>query len=391
MVIVQKYGGTSVANAERIINAARRIVSAKQVGNNVVVVVSAQGSMTDSLLEKARAVNPAAGKRELDMLLCTGEQQSAALLAMAIQGLGFSAVSLNAVQVGIKSTETYGNALIQNVETARILSEFKKGNIVIVAGFQGVNRREDLTTLGRGASDTTAVALAAVLKADVCEICTDVDGIYTADPRLIANAMKLDSVSYDNMLELTASGLQKPHNRAVKMAKRFGVKILVRSSLTDAQGTWIKEAADVEDVIVSGIVVDRNITRVTVAGLECGAACDIFALLAGAEIDVDTIQQNTDENLSFTVPKHDVKNVKETLGGYNLDVCENLAKLTVVGVGLGLGKINDVLSALKDSEIDIKMITTGEIKISVLVDERAAATAAKTVHDRLFPQRSEDA
>jgi len=397
MVIVQKYGGTSVASAERIMNVAKRIIEAYKNGNNVVVVVSAQGSMTDGLLEKAREVNESANKRELDMLLCTGEQQSAALMAMAIAKLGYKAISLNAVQVGIEATSLYGNAQIKNVQTSRIYDEFKKGHIVIVAGFQGVNKYNDLTTLGRGASDTTAVALAAVLKADTCEIYTDVDGIFTADPRLVPTAKKLNKIGYDDMLELTASGLQKPHNRAIEMAKRYSVKILVRSSMNNASGTWIMEGDDVERLSVSGLVIDRNVARVTLMGLqdEPGVAFKIFSLLAKKEISVDVILQSVGlkntRDISFTVLKQDLRQACEILNKHKeeidfetLDTGENLAKLTVVGAGMAtnFGIASDMFQALYESDVNIQMIATSEIKISVLVDERDVSKATKAVHDK---------
>ncbi|MCL2216738.1 MAG: aspartate kinase [Defluviitaleaceae bacterium] len=395
MLIVQKYGGTSVANAERINNAACRITDAYRAGNRVIVVVSAQGSMTDSLLEKAREVNPEAGKRELDMLLSTGEQQSAALMAMAIQRLGYSAVSLNAAQVGIESTSLYGNAQIKNVKTKRISHELERGNIVIVTGFQGVNRFDDITTLGRGASDTTAVALAAVFGAGVCEICTDVDGIYTADPRIVTTARKLKEIGYEAMLELTASGLQKPHNRAVEMAKRFGVRLLVRSSFSDAPGTWIKEDSDVEQLSVSGLVVDRDVARVSVTGLadKPGTAFNVFSKLAREGISAGMILQSAvfGEDISFTVRKRDLAKTgevleanKENIGYDKLATDENLAKLTVVGAGMASnsGVAAALFEALYDNGVNIHMISTSEIKIQVLVDHREVGKATKAVHDK---------
>ncbi|MCL2840063.1 MAG: aspartate kinase [Defluviitaleaceae bacterium] len=404
MLIVQKYGGTSVANAERIMNVARRVVDVARTGKHVMVVVSAQGSMTDTLLEKAREVNPQASMREVDMLLCTGEQQSAALLAMACQRFGHSAISLNAVQVGIEATDLYGNAQIESIRTQRVLTEFEKGNIVIVAGFQGVNGFEDFTTLGRGASDTTAVALAATFGADFCEICTDVDGVYTADPRLVPTAKKLDEIGYEDMLELTASGLQKPHHRAVEMAKRFGVKILVRSSMTDAVGTWIKGDETVERLSVSGLVVDRNVARVSVMGLldRPGVAFQIFSVLAKAQIAVDVILQSvggaSTRDISFTVEKSDLVQVckilsenQESIGYDMLTTDENLAKLTVVGAGLStnFGVASDIFEALYDCGVNIQLISASEIKMQVLVDHKYIAKAAQAVHDKLIGDKNE--
>ncbi|MCL1877282.1 MAG: aspartate kinase, partial [Defluviitaleaceae bacterium] len=266
-IIVQKFGGTSVANAERVMHVANIAVKAKNAGKSVVVVVSAQGHTTDKLLEKALGISDEPNRRELDMLLVTGEQQSAALMAMALQSLGHPAVSLNAAQIGIEATSVHFNAQIKRIRTERLKQEIDKGNIVVVAGFQGINRHGNMTTLGRGASDTTAVALAAVLEAELCEIYTDVDGIYTADPRIVPTAKKLDIISYDDMLELAASGAGVLHNRAVEMAKRFDVNLVLRSSMNDSPGTLIKEDAGVEQLSVSGIAIDRNVARVSVTGL----------------------------------------------------------------------------------------------------------------------------
>jgi aspartate kinase len=402
MLVVQKYGGSSVANTQRIMNVAQRIVDTYKQGHQVVVVLSAQGNLTDKLLEKAMEIDAHANKRELDMLLSTGEQQSAALVAMAVHKLGYSAISLNAVQVGIESTALYGNARIKNIQTRRIADELELGSIVLVTGFQGVNRNADLTTLGRGASDTTAVALAAVLKAELCEIYTDVDGIYTANPRVVPTAKKLDSVSYEDMLELSSSGAQVMHNRAVEMAKRYKVKLVVRSSMTDAPGTLIKEDTGVEKLAVTGLATDRNVAIVSVAGLpdKPGVAFRMFSYLAEAKISVDVILQTVNDgatrDICFTVHKLDLDEAKAVLeahkdeiGYESLTTDLNVAKLAVVGEGMStnFGVASAMFEALYECGINILMISTSEIKITVLIDERHVVAASKAVHakfEKLF-------
>ena len=399
-ITVQKFGGSSVANAERIMNVARRIVKTYEAGNNVVVVLSAQGNTTDRLYEKAREVNPQAGllsKREIDMLVVTGEQQSVALMAMAIHSLGHKAVSLYAVQAGIKATDNHGNAHIENIDPARIKAELERDNIVLVAGFQGVNSNNDLTTLGRGASDTTAVALAAVLDAHMCEIYSDVDGIYTVDPRIVPTAKKLPEVGYDEMLELAFAGVQMLHGRAVEMAKRYGVQIVVRSSMTDGTGTWIKDGATVEQLTVSGIAIDRNVARISVKGLgdEAGVAFRLFSILAKEEINVDIILQSLVQDgkcdLSFTVNRQDLsaaRNIlathKEDIGYEVIEADESLAKISVVGAGMATnsGVASAMFEALYDAGVNIEMISTSEIKIAVLVDERQVSGAANAIHNK---------
>jgi len=395
-VIVQKFGGSSVANAERIMNVARRIVKTYEAGNLVVVVLSAQGSTTDRLLEKAKEVNPAASKRELDMLLCTGEQQSVALMAMAIEALGHKAISLNAMQIGIHATNAHGNAHIEDIETTRIKAELKHNNIVLVAGFQGVNSIGDMATLGRGASDTTAVALAAVLEAKVCEIYSDVDGIYTVDPRIVPTAKKLPELGYDDMLELAFAGVQMLHGRAVEMAKRYTVTIVVRSSMAETEGTWIKEDCKVEKLTVSGCAIDRNVARISVMGLEDkpGAAFRVFSLLAQEQISVDIILQSVGHgtcDISFTVTRQDLAAARNLLAahqdeiGYTaIETDENLAKLSVVGAGMATnaGVASAMFEALYESGVNIHMISTSEIKIAVLVDEGEISKAATAVHDK---------
>ena len=393
MLIIQKYGGTSVANAERIMYVANRIAKEYRAGKKVVVVLSAQGSLTDRLLQKAYEINPHASKRELDMLLTTGEQQSVALMAMALQSLGLPAVSLNAVQIGLLSTNQYGNARIKHIQTTRILGELERGNIVLVAGFQGVNSLGDLTTLGRGASDTTAVALAAVLKADLCEICTDVDGVYTADPKVVPTAKKLKAISYDEILEMSCQVLV---NRAAEMAKRHKVKLIIRSSMTEEPGTEIGEDSGVEDLYVSGLAIDRDVAQISVLGImdRPGVAYHIFSLLAKENISVDIILQTPGSavtDISFTVAKQDMKSALAVLGenrdsiGFDTITHNiNLAKLSIVGAGMltSPGVASTMFEALYENGINIMMITTSEIKITVLIEDKHTEKAKLAVHDK---------
>ncbi|MCL2378767.1 MAG: aspartate kinase [Defluviitaleaceae bacterium] len=394
MLIVQKYGGTSVANADRIMHVANRIAKEYRAGKKVVVVLSAQGRLTDLLLQKAHEITQAASKRELDMLLTTGEQQSVALMAMALHTLDLPAISLNAAQIGLLSTGQHGNARIKHIQTTRINKELDKGNIVLVAGFQGVNSQGDLTTLGRGASDTTAVALAAVLKADLCEICTDVDGVYTADPKVVPTARKLKTISYDEMLEMSCQVLA---NRAAEMAKRYNVKLIIRSSMTEEPGTEIKEGSNVESLHVSGLAIDRDVTQISVIGINMpGAAYRIFSLLAKENILVDIILQTptgTNTDISFTVAKQAAKAAltvldtnRESLGFETVIHNDNLAKLSIVGAGMltSPGVASTMFEALHENDIDIIMITTSEIKITVLIDDRHTEKAKRVVHDRFI-------
>ena len=294
MLIVKKFGGSSVADKERIYNVAKRCIEDYQKGNDVVVVLSAMGKTTDSLLELAKDINPNPSKREMDMLLATGEQTSTALMSMAMGALGAPSISLNAFQVMMQTSSRYGNARFKKIDTHRIRHELENRKIVIVTGFQGVNKYEDVTTLGRGGSDTTAVALAAVLHADACEIYTDVEGVYTADPRIVPNAKKIPEITYDEMLELATLGAKVLHNRSVEMAKKYGVQLVVRSSLNNAQGTVVKEETDMESMLVSGVAVDKNTARVAVYGVKDipGIAFKIFDLLAKHHINVDIILQS---------------------------------------------------------------------------------------------------
>ncbi|MDE6357690.1 MAG: aspartate kinase [Eubacteriales bacterium] len=397
MLVIKKFGGTSVANPERVRNAAKKIVEEYDRGNKVVVVLSAQGDTTDELIEKAKEINPKASKRELDMLLSTGEQQSVALMAMAIHSMDYPAISLNAVQCGISATSTYGNSRIKDINVSRINAELDKKNIVIITGFQGINKFGDITTLGRGGSDTSAVALAATLKADLCEIYTDVDGVYTGDPRIIKNAKKLDEISYDEMLELASLGAKVLHNRSVELAKKYNVKLVVRSSLSDEEGTEVKEGSLVEKMIVTGVAVDKDVARISIVGVkdEPGMAFKIFSMLAKHKVSVDIILQSigreSTKDISFTVSKDELetalKAIKELEGKVPYEMMsydKNIAKVSIVGAGMDInsGVASDLFEALYSSAVNVNMISTSEIKISVLVDEKDAERAANAIHNK---------
>ena len=397
MLIVKKFGGSSVANAERINHVAQTIVNSYKEGNQVVVVLSAQGDTTDELIEKAKEINPNASKREMDMLLSTGEQQSVALMAMAINKLGYPAISLNAFQCNIYSTSTYSNARIKDISTERINNELEKKNIVIITGFQGVNRHLDVTTLGRGGSDTSAVALAAKLGADLCEIYTDVDGVYTSDPRVVKNAKKLDEITYDEMLELASLGAKVLHNRSVELAKKYNVNLVVRSSMTDAEGTIVKEEVKVEKMLVSGVAVDKDVARIAVVGLkdEPGVAFKIFSLLSKEKISVDIIIQSigrsNTKDISFTVAEGDCDEAlrilnehKERLGFEDVTANKAVDKVSVVGANSGVASM--LFEATFDAGINVKMISTSEIKISILVKDSDADRAAIAIHDKFMSE-----
>lgn len=399
MLIVKKFGGTSVANVERIRNAAKKIVEEYDRGNKVIVVLSAQGDTTDELIEKAKEINPNASKRELDMLISTGEQQSVALMAMAIHQMDYPAISLNAVQCGIRSTSVHSNSRIIDIDLNRINSELDKKNIVIITGFQGINQYGDITTLGRGGSDTSAVALAATLKADICEIYTDVDGVYTGDPRIIKNAKKLNEISYDEMLELASLGAKVLHNRSVELAKKYNVNLVVRSSLNDCEGTEVKEGNLVEKMIVTGVAVDKNVARVSIIGVkdEPGTAFKIFSMLSKHKVSVDIIlqsigRQNT-KDISFTVTRDELqttlKAIEELEGKVtyeDMSYSDSVAKVSIVGAGMDInsGVASDLFEALYSSAVNVNMISTSEIKISVLVEENDAERAANAIHDKFI-------
>lgn len=396
MLIVKKFGGSSVANKERIFNVARRCIEEYRAGNDVVVVLSAMGDTTDELIAMAEDINPKAKKRELDMLLTTGEQVSVALMAMAMQSLDVPAVSLNAFQVMMHATSRYGNARFKRIETKRILHELDSRKIVIVTGFQGVNKYDDITTLGRGGSDTTAVALAAALHADRCEIYTDVDGVFTADPRVVKNAKKLDTITYDEMLELASLGAKVLHNRSVEMAKKYNVELVVRSSLNDTEGTVVREGSSMEKLLVTGVAADKNTARISVIGVtdKPGIAFNIFDTLAKSNINVDIILQSVGregtKDISFTVAGEDMEQAievleknKERLTIREITCNPNVAKLSVVGAGMmsNPGVAAKMFEALYNSRVNINMISTSEIRITVLVEEKDIDKAMNAVHD----------
>nr|WP_294489589.1 aspartate kinase [uncultured Anaerosporobacter sp.] len=398
MLIVKKFGGTSVANKERILNVAKRCIEDYQKGNQVVVVLSAMGKQTDILLDMARDINPKASKRELDMLLTTGEQTSVSLMAMAMDSLGVSAISLNAFQVAMHTTSVYGNSRLKRIDTERIKHELEDKKIVIVTGFQGINQYDDYTTLGRGGSDTTAVALAAALHADACEIYTDVDGVYTADPRMVKNAKKLDEITYDEMLDLATLGAGVLHNRSVEMAKKYGVSLVVRSSLNTSEGTVVKEEVKMEKMLVSGVAADRNVARISVVGLQDtpGVAFKLFNHLANHNINVDIILQSIGregtKDISFTVTEDAVdeavaiikRHSEGSLKCQSVDVERNVAKVSIVGAGMmsNPGVAAKMFEALYGVQVNIKMIATSEIRVTVLIDDKSVEVATNAVHER---------
>ncbi len=398
-IIVQKFGGSSVANAQKIYNVAGRIQDAYDAGNSVVVVVSAQGDTTDDLIEKAAEINEKPSKREMDVLLSTGEQITIALLAMALEKNKYPVVSLTGWQTPIKTNMVYGAARIEKVETTRLVNELDKGRIVIVAGFQGVNDVNDITTLGRGGSDTTAVALAAALRADVCEIYTDVDGVYTCDPRIVPDARKLKDISYDEMLELASLGANVLHNRSVEMAKKYHVDLEVKSSFQKIEGTKVKEAGSVEKLLVRGVARDNDVARIAVVGIDDtpGKAYRMFALLAKKNINVDVILQSigrdNTKDISFTVSRSQMEEAVKILNEHLEDIGakevthdEKISKVSIVGSGMlsNPGVAAKMFEALYDANINIRMISTSEIKVSVLIDEDMAEKAVQAIHHKFF-------
>ena len=396
-LIVKKFGGSSVANAERVFNVANRIIEDYKKGNDVIVVVSAQGDTTDELIEKANEINPdGASKREMDMLLASGEQISIALLAMAIEKLGFPVISLLGWQAGFKTDSHHGIARIKSIDTERLRNEISKRNIVIVAGFQGVNKYDDLTTLGRGGSDTSAVAIAASMKADLCQIYTDVDGVYSADPRKVPTAVKMDEIGYDEMLELATLGAQVLNNRSVEMAKKYNVELEVLSSLENKPGTIVKETVKMEKTLIRGVAKDNNVASVSIIGLDDtpGIAFKIFNKLAQNKVNVDIILQSVGrdgtKDITFTVSKDQSKiavdalnSIKESMRFNSISVDESVCKVSIVGSGMEShpGVASKMFEALYDAGINIQMISTSEIKISVLIDAKYADNAVSAVHD----------
>lgn len=398
-LIVQKFGGSSVANADRVMNVARIVTDTYKAGNDVVVVVSAQGDTTDDLIEKALEINPTAAKRELDQLLTAGEQISISLLAMAIESLGFPVISLLGWQAGFNTNSVYGSARIKNIKPNRLQAELAKHNIVVVAGFQGLNRYDDLTTLGRGGSDTSAVAIAATLHADKCQIFTDVEGVYTADPRKVENAKKLKEITYDEMLELATLGPQVLNNRSVEMAKKYSVELEVLSSLNPVPGTIVKEVAKMEKMLIRGVTKDKDVALVSVLGVKDnpGVAFNIFSKLSQKNINVDIILQSfgrdNTKDIVFTVSKDNgpvaVELLKETsaLDGAKIVCDTNVAKVSIVGAGMEShpGTATKMFEALYERNINIRMISTSEIKISVIIDADDADRAVSAVHKAFIP------
>ena len=398
-LIVQKFGGSSVRDAERVNNVASRIVETYDAGNDVIVVVSAQGDTTDDLIEKAKEINPKASKREMDMLLSSGEQISVSLLAMAIERIGRPVISLTGWQAGFYTDTNYSGARIKKIKTERLQNELDKRKIIIVAGFQGVNKYDDITTLGRGGSDTSAVAIASALGADVCEIYTDVDGVYTADPRFVKGAKKLDDISYDEMLELASLGANVLHNRSVEMAKKYHVKLAVKSSLEKVEGTYVKEVNQVEKMLVRGVTRDNDCARVALVGVEDtpGKAYSIFDLISKKNIGVDLIIQSIGrdgkKDISFTVTEGDLPEVlniieesKDIIKADSVDYSKDVSKVSIVGAGMvsNAGVATTMFEALYNAHINISMIATSEIKVSVLVDQKDAEKAVVAIHDKFF-------
>lgn len=398
-LIVQKFGGTSVANVQRVLNVAEIVTKTYSDGNDVIVVVSAQGDTTDDLLDKAKQINEDASKREMDVLLTAGEQISISLLAIAIEKLGYPVVSLLGWQAGFKTDSAYGSARIENIDSSRIEKELDKRNIVIVAGFQGLNKYDDLTTFGRGGSDTSAVAIASAMNADLCQIYTDVDGIYTADPRVIKNAKKLTEISYDEMLELASLGAQVLNNRSVEMAKKYGIELEVLSSLKKLPGTIVKEVVSVEEMLINGVAKDTNVSRISIVGIpdKPGLAFKIFSKLSARGINVDIILQSIGrdgtKDITFTVVQEQLKEAKEVLSEYikafeNVSILydDSVAKVSIVGAGMEThpGVATKMFEALYDAQINIQMISTSEIKISVLIDQDDVDDAVLAIHNKFF-------
>ena len=400
-LIVQKFGGSSVKDAKHIQNVAGIIAETYLQGNDVMVVLSAQGDTTDDLIAKAQEINPKASKREMDMLLATGEQISVSLCAMALEGMGLPCVSLAAWQVGIRSTDVHSDARIKKIEQERIRAELDRHRIVIVTGFQGVNRKGDVTTLGRGGSDTSAVALAAAFHADLCQIYTDVDGVYTTDPRIVSTARKLNEITYDEMLELASQGAQVLHNRSVELAKKFRVNLEVVSSLERKPGTKIKEVAKVEKTNIAGVAKDTSIAHISLVGLQHspGVAFQVFALMSRKHINVDNILQSIGrddtKDISFTIHQKDMEEAtailmenKEVLKFDHIEADNKVGKVSIVGMGLmsNAGIAAKVFEALFEAGINIQMISTSEIRLSVLLDENDVNRAVKAIHDKFFDE-----
>ena len=400
-MIVQKFGGSSVADRDRVFNVARIVAATRKAGNDVVVVVSAQGDTTDDLIAKAAEISSEPSRREMDMLLASGEQISIALLAMALSVLGVQAVSLTGWQAGFITDRAYSKARIRRLDTERVESELARNRVVVVAGFQGMNRLEDITTLGRGGSDTSAVALAAALHADRCQIYTDVEGVYTADPRKVPGARKLEQITFDEMLELASLGAQVLNNRSVELAKKYGVELEVLSSLNPVPGTIVKEVADdMEGMLIKGVAKDTDVAVISIMEVPDvpGMSFKVFGARASRNINVDIILQSTgrggNKDLIFTVPLGEAENAVEVLkenqprfGGKEIKVEKNYAKVSVVGAGMqsNPGVASRMFEALFEANVNIHMISTSEIKISVIIDEKEADRAVSAIHGVFIP------
>lgn len=397
-LIVQKYGGTSVANTDRIKAVAERVVATAKQGNKVIVVVSAMAGETDKLIRIAHEITDAPDEREMDMLLSSGERVTSALTAMAIQSMGYKSVSFTGRQVGIITDSAHTKAMIERISAERLVKAINEDKIPVVAGFQGIDESSDVTTLGRGGSDTTAVAIAAALKADLCEIYTDVEGVYTTDPRIVKEARKLDKISYDEMLEMASLGAKVLHGRSVEFAKKYTVPLVVRSSFNYNPGTLIiKEDEDMEKIVVSGVAADKNQARITIMGVpdKPGIAANLFDAIANANIVVDIIVQNISSDtkatdISFTVSKADSKrafeitrNVSDKLSAKGVNMNTDVAKVSIIGVGMvsHFGVAAKMFATLAKEGINIMMISTSEIKVSCVIDVKDMEKAVKTLHD----------
>ena len=400
-LIVQKFGGSSVRHAQRIRNVAGIIAETYLEGNDVLVVLSAQGDTTDDLIAKAEEINSHPSKREMDMLLATGEQISVALCAMALESMGLPCVSLTAWQVGIQTTAVHGDARIKRIDSERVQAELDQHRIVLITGFQGMDRAGDVTTLGRGGSDTSAVALAAAFRAKLCQIYTDVDGVYTADPRIVPNARHLDEITYDEMLELASQGAGVLHNRSVELAKKFRVDLEVLSSLERKPGTKVKEVTKVEKMTIAGVAKDTSIARIALIGLRHnpGVAFQVFDLLSKHNINVDLILQSIgredSKDISFTVHEKDLEDAQailtenqEVLCFDHIEVDGNIGKVSIVGAGLmtNCGMAARMFEALYEAGINIQMINTSEIRVSVLLDEGDVDRAVRAIHAKFFDE-----
>lgn len=400
-LIVQKFGGSSVANAERVMNVANIVANTYREGNDVIVVVSAQGDTTDELIAKAEEINPKHSRREMDQLLAAGEQISISLLAMGLEKLRVPVISLLGWQAGFNTSSAYTMARIKKIDTERVKSELDKNKVIVVAGFQGLNKYDDITTLGRGGSDTSAVALAAALHADKCQIFTDVEGVYTTDPRKVPGARKLAEITYDEMLELATLGAQVLNNRSVEMAKKYNVELEVLSSLNPIPGTIVKEATKMEKMLIRGVTKDSDVARLSVLRLDDkpGIAFKLFDRLAAKKINVDIILQSSGrrgtKDITFTVAESNAELARQCIldcfpdiDPENVIVDTNIAKVSVVGAGMEThpGTASRMFDALYSNGINIEMISTSEIKISVLVEKELADKAVAAVHEEFFPE-----